>query len=77
MPRAPSSRTLRLSRFLVLSDSDTLSDTVPRPVRRFRLDRALAGLADCGRVLRDIVIGMLCGVTAGLFYAMVDASFLT
>jgi hypothetical protein len=47
----------------------------PSPARRFFPDRILGGLADCGRITRDIVIGVLCGATAGLFVAMVDASF--
>jgi hypothetical protein len=75
MPTTRSNATAPLRHALILHDPETLSGTLRCPARRFGLDRALAGLADCGRLMRDIVIGALCGVTAGLFYAIVDASF--
>jgi hypothetical protein len=35
----------------------------------------LVSLSDCTRVMRDIVLGVLCGATMGLFVAMVGDFF--
>ena len=42
---------------------------------RGKVDRACVSFTDCGRVMRDIVLGMLCGATMGLFVAMVGDVF--
>ena len=39
------------------------------------VDRDLATLTDCARLARDIVTGMLCGATVGLFVGMLGATF--
>jgi hypothetical protein len=41
----------------------------------FLILRLLASFVDCGRVMRDIVLGVLCGATAGLFIAMAGDFF--
>jgi hypothetical protein len=40
-----------------------------------KLARSLVSLSDCARVMRDIVLGVLCGATMGLFVAMVGDFF--
>ena len=40
-----------------------------------KLARSLVSLSDCTRVMRDIVLGVLCGATMGLFVAMVGDFF--
>jgi len=42
---------------------------------RGKVDRACVSFTDCGRVMRDIGLGMLCGATMGLFVAMVGDVF--
>ena len=42
---------------------------------RCKVHRAHVNFTDCGRVMRDIVLGVLCGATMGLFVAMVGDSF--
>jgi len=41
----------------------------------FLILRLLVGFVDCGRVMRDIVLGVLCGATVGLFVAMAGDFF--
>jgi hypothetical protein len=40
-----------------------------------KLARSLVSFSDCTRVMRDIVLGVLCGATMGLFAAMVGDFF--
>ena len=40
-----------------------------------KVDRARVSFTDYGRVMRDIVLGVLCGATMGLFVAMVGDFF--
>jgi len=40
-----------------------------------KLAHSLVSFSDCGRVMRDIVLGVLCGATMGLFAAMVGDFF--
>jgi hypothetical protein len=42
---------------------------------RCRADRARVSFTDCGCVMRDIVLGVLCGATMGLLVAMVGDVF--
>jgi hypothetical protein len=44
-------------------------------ILRRRLDRSLVSFSDCGRVMRDIALGVLCGATMGLFAAAVGDWF--
>jgi hypothetical protein len=39
------------------------------------LVRSLVSFSDCGRVMQDIVLGVLCGATMGLFVAMIGDFF--
>jgi hypothetical protein len=39
------------------------------------LVRSLVSFSDCGRVMRDIVLVVVCGATMGLFVAMVGDFF--
>ena len=41
----------------------------------FLILRLLVSFVDCGRVMRDIVLGVLCGATVGLFIAMAGDFF--
>jgi hypothetical protein len=41
----------------------------------FLILRLLVSFVDCGRVMRDIVLGVLCGATVGLFVAMAGDFF--
>ena len=41
----------------------------------FLILRLLVSFVDCGRVMRDIVLGVLCGATVGLFIAMAGGFF--
>jgi hypothetical protein len=74
MPTTPPNCPVPLRHAVILNATERLSGTIARRARRFALDCALVGLADCGRLIRDIVIGVLCGATVGAFYAMVDSS---
>jgi len=40
-----------------------------------RLARSLVSFSDCGRVVRDIVLSVLCGTTMGLVVAVVGGAF--
>ena len=51
-----------------------LAPTDFRMLRR-RLDRPLVSFSDCGRVMRDIALGIFCGATMGLFAAAVGDWF--
>ena len=42
---------------------------------RCKVDRRRVSFTDCGRMMRDVVLGVLCGTTMGLFVAMVDDFF--
>jgi hypothetical protein len=57
------------------NDAETELSTATLPASCRNLTRALVNLPDCGRLVRDIVAGMLCGATVGLFVAMLGASF--
>jgi hypothetical protein len=59
----------------MLNNVQTLLATSPFRATPFSVDRIPASLADCGRLARDIIAGMLCGATMGLFAAMVGSSF--
>ena len=39
-----------------------------------KLARSLVSFSDCGRVVRDIVLSVLCGTTMGLVVAVVSGS---
>ncbi len=57
------------------SDAGALHAPSPFRIVRGTVDRSLASFRDCSRVMRDIVLGVLCGGTVGLFVAMVGDSF--
>ena len=42
---------------------------------RCKGDCGRVSFTDCGRVMRDVVLGVLCGATMGLFVAMVGDFF--
>jgi hypothetical protein len=41
----------------------------------YKVAHSLVSFSDFGRVMRDIVLGVLCGATMGLFVAMVGNFF--
>ena len=45
-----------------------------RMLRR-KVDCSLVSFIDCGRLTRDIVLGVVCGTTTGLFVAMLGDFF--
>ena len=58
-----------------LSDVKILPAAVTLKVLYCIFARSLVRLSDYGRVMRDIVLGVLCGATTGLFVAMVGDFF--
>jgi hypothetical protein len=40
-----------------------------------KVDCSLVSFIDCGRLTRDIVLGVVCGTTTGLFVAMLGDFF--
>ncbi len=65
-----------MSTFAVMrNDAETELAVTPFLAARGSLNHVLVSLPDCGRLLRDIVAGMLCGASVGLFVAMLGAAF--
>jgi hypothetical protein len=56
------------------NDAETELSTAPLPGTYRNLTPVLVNLPECGRLVRDIVAGMLCGATVGLFVAMLGAT---
>jgi hypothetical protein len=59
----------------ILSDVKILPAAATLEILYCTTARSLVNFSDCGRVMRDIVIGVLCGATTGLFVAMVGDFF--
>jgi len=58
-----------------LSDVKILPAAATLKVLYCTLVRSLVSFSDCGRAMLDIVLGVLCGATMGLFFAMVGDFF--